>query len=52
MIRRPLHRGCHDQVSSTQGGHDQASSTQGCHDPASSTQGFIMIRCPLDSGLS
>ena len=47
MIRFHLHRGCHDQVFSTQGEvmirfplhrgcHDQASSTQGCHDQVSS----------------
>ena len=47
MIRHPLHRGCNDQASSTQGVsmikhplhrgcHDQASSTQGvCHDQVS-----------------
>ena len=47
MIRFALHRGCHDQASSTQGisstqgvswGHDQVSSTQGVSYKASSTQ--------------
>ena len=51
MIRHPLHRGCHDQVSSTQGvswGHGflyaggvmiKHPLHRGCHDQASSTQG-------------
>ena len=37
MIRCPLHRGCHDQMSSTQGVHDHVSSIQGVCDMMSST---------------
>ena len=50
MIKHPLHRGCHDQVSSTQGvswsGFLYAGGVmikhplhKGCHDQVSSTQG-------------
>ena len=38
MIRFPLHRGCHDQTSSTQGVMIRCP-LGGCHDQISSTQG-------------
>ena len=41
MIRFPLHRGCHDQASSTQGV---------CHDHGVLYIGGVMIRCPLHRG--